>query len=94
MKVGKSTAFMIEFVSEFADGKMSRDDFDRDYSGYVIEYFPKMEKENVRLARRFADMVDGRYESAEYTNISDENFRILMNNALCDFLGEDKPDWL
>lgn len=40
MKVGKSTAFMIEFVSEFADGKMSRDDFD------------------------------------------------------CDFLGEDKPDWL
>ena len=42
MKVGKHTAFMIDFLSDFADGKMSKDDFEMDYSGYVIEHFPMM----------------------------------------------------
>ncbi|UWG95924.1 hypothetical protein LPY66_13510 [Dehalobacter sp. DCM] len=48
MKVGKHTAFMIDFVSDFADGKISRYLFELDYSGYVIEHFPKMKKEDAR----------------------------------------------
>ena len=94
MKVGKHTAFMINFISDFADGKMSRDDFGLDYSGYVIEHFPEMEREDKRLARKFANTVDAEYEYAENHNISDDEFRILMNNALCNLLGTDKSDLL
>ena len=92
VKVGKHTAFMVGFISDFADGKMSRHDFELDYSGYVIEYFPKMEREDKRLARKFANTVEAKYEYAENRNISDDDFRILMNNALCDLLGTDKLD--
>ena len=94
VKVGKHTAFMINFISDFADGKSSRDNFELDYSGYAIEYFPKMECEDYRFARKFANTVDAEYEYAENCNISDHDFRILMNNALCDLLGTDEPDLL
>ena len=92
MKVGKYTARMIDFLSEFADGEMSRYDFEMDYSGYVIEYFPKMEKEDYLLTRKFADTVDRAYEFAQAHNISDEDYRIMINNAICDLLGIDEPD--
>ncbi len=94
MKVGKHTAFMIDFISDFADGKMSRDDFELDYSGYVIEHFPEMEHEDKRLARKFTNTVEVKYEYAENRNISDDDFRILMNNALCDLLEKGNPDLL
>ena len=48
MKVGKHTAFMLDFVSDFVDGDISRDHFEMDYYGYLIEHFPMMEK---RLGR-------------------------------------------
>ena len=94
MKVGKHTAFLIDFVSDFADGKMLRHDFDLDYSAYVIEYFPKMERENLRIARKFANTVDSAVEYATAHNISDDDFRISVNNALCDLLGTNMPDLL
>ena len=94
MKVGKHTALMIDFVSDFADGKMSRDNFELDYSCYVVKHFPEMERENARLAWKFANTVEAEYRFSENYEISDENFRILMNNALCDLLGTDKPDLL
>jgi len=94
MKVGKHTAFMVDFISDFVDGKMSRYNFELDYSGYMIEHFPKMEREDYHLARKFANTIDAKYEYAENRNISDDDFRILMNNALCDLLGTDKPDLL
>jgi len=91
MKVGKHTAFMIDFASDFADGKISRDAFEMDYSGYVIEHFPMMERENMRLARKFASTVDNAVEYAENHNIDDEDFRIMINNAICDLLGVGEP---
>jgi hypothetical protein len=42
MRIGEHTAFMIDFVSDFADGKISRETFEMDYSGYIIEHFPMM----------------------------------------------------
>jgi hypothetical protein len=92
MKVGKHTAFMIDFVSDFADGKISRYDFEMDYSGYVIEHFPMMKKENARLARKFASTVDNTVDYAQANKISDDDFRVMVNNALCDFLGIGEPD--
>lgn len=91
MKVGKHTAFMIDFVSDFADGNMSRNSFELDYSGYCIEHFPKMERENARLARKFANTVDVAFEYAENHSISDDDFRVRMNNALCDFFEPGDP---
>lgn len=92
MKVGKHTAFMIDFASDFADGKISRYDFEMDYSGYVIEHFPMMKKENARLARKFASTVDDTVEYAQTNKISDDDFRVMVNNSLCDLLGIDEPD--
>ena len=42
---------------------MSRRDFDRDYSGYVIGYFHKFERAHPRLSRRFADTIDRTYST-------------------------------
>lgn len=81
---------MINFVSDFADGKISRDNFELDYSGLAV----RMRRNPHRLARKFANTVDAKYEYAENCNISDHDFRILMNNALCDLLGIDEPDLL
>lgn len=92
MKVGKHTAFMIDFVSDFAEGKISRYDFEIDYAGYVIEHFPLMERENARLARKFANTVDSSVEYSQANNISDDDYRVVLNNALCDLLGIDEPD--
>lgn len=92
MKVGKHTAFMIDFLSEFADGEISRDAFEMDYSGYVIEHFPMMEREDCILARKFADTVDRAYEYAQAHRIADDDFRVMINNAICDLLGIDEPD--
>ena len=92
MKVGNHTAFMIDFVTDFADGKMSRYDFEIDYSAYVIEHFPKMEREDYPLTRKFANTVDCAVEFAEAHNISDDDFRVIVNNALCDLLGTEESD--
>ncbi|GHU60645.1 hypothetical protein FACS1894171_2390 [Clostridia bacterium] len=84
MKIGKHTAFMTAFLDEFAGGKMSREDFELDYSGYVIEHFRHMERENSALAKRFAQFVDPVFESS--VTYSTEDFRIAINNAVCDLL--------
>ena len=53
MKLKKHGAFLVNFVIDFANGDMSREEFDMDYSGYVIEHFPEFEREHPRLSRRF-----------------------------------------
>jgi len=85
MKVGKHTAFMLEFVEEFVSGDMTRQFFDLDYSGYCIEHFPHMELENKKLARKFADTIDVAYEIGSERNLSDKAFRKSMRDALRDF---------
>ena len=52
-----------EFRNRFANGDMSREDFDLDYSGYVIDYFPEFEREHPRLARRFVDAIERTYSA-------------------------------
>jgi len=85
MKIGKHTAFMLEFVGEFVSGEMSRQFFDLDYSGYCIEHFPFMERESTKLARKFADTIDAAYELGSEQNLSDKAFRKRMKDALRDF---------
>ena len=86
MRIGKHTAFMIDFISEFANGEMERLFFDLDYSHYVIEHFPYMENENARVDRKFADTVDVVYEQWADSGLSDEAFREKISAALKEWL--------
>ncbi|AUS95637.1 hypothetical protein CDQ84_14845 [Clostridium thermosuccinogenes] len=92
MKVGKHTAFMIDFISDFVNGEIERYFFDLDYSAYVIEHFPHMELENARLADKFAYTIDRAYERGTDLGLSDEEFRAEISNAFDEWLGRKKPD--
>ena len=70
---------------DFANGNMSRREFDLDYSGYVVDYFPEFKKENPCLARRFADTIDVAYEHCSW--MEDEPFRQAIGDAVDEFLG-------
>ena len=76
----------MNFVIDFANGDMSREDFDMDYSGYVIERFPEFEREHPRLSRRFADTIERTYSTCSW--MMDEAFRDAIGDALDEFLGE------
>ena len=85
MKLKKHGAFLVNYVIDFADGNMSRWEFDMDYSGYVIEHFPEFEKEHPRLSRRFADTIDRTYSACSW--MTDDAFQYAIGNAVDAFLG-------
>ena len=85
MKLKPHGYFLVSFVTRFVDGEISREAFDMDYSGYVIEHFPAFRKEHPRLANRFADTIEVAYEQGERK--SDEALRDSMADALDDFFG-------
>ena len=66
---------------------MSRRDFGRDYSGYVIKHFPKFERAHPRLSRRFADTIDRTYSTCFW--MTDEAFRDAVGEAVDEFLGKE-----
>jgi predicted ATPase len=92
MKFKEHTEFMIDFISNFINGKTSRYFFDLDYCARVIEHFPYMERENSEIAERFADTVDEAYERASASCLSDEEFRIEISKAFDKWLGKKKID--
>jgi pyrroloquinoline quinone (PQQ) biosynthesis protein C len=94
MNYKKHTAFMIEFISDFVNGDLERYFFDLDYSAYVIEHFPYMERENAKFADKFANTIDQAYERGTDLNLSDEEFRVEISNALDEWLGTKRPDIL
>ena len=75
----------MNFVIDFANGDMSRRDFDMDYSGYVIEHFPEFEREHPRLSRRFADTIERTYSTCSW--MTDDAFQYAIDNAVDAFLG-------
>ena len=85
MKLKKHGALLVNFVIDFANGDMSREDFDMDYSGYVIEHFPEFEREHPRLSRRFVDTNERTYSTCSW--MTDEAFQYAIGNAVDEFLG-------
>ena len=81
----KHGAFLVNFVIDFANGDMSREEFDMDYSGYVIEHFPEFEREHPRLSRRFADTIERTYSTCSW--MTDDAFRDAIGDAVDAFLG-------
>jgi hypothetical protein len=45
--------YMMDYVEEYLNGKLSRLDFDLDFSHNLMEHYPKMERENSELAECF-----------------------------------------
>ena len=45
--------FMTEFVQEYLNGERSRLEFDLDFIHYLIQNYPKMEREDIELAGCF-----------------------------------------
>jgi len=86
MKLKKHGALLVNFVIDFANGDMSREDFDMDYSSYVIEHFLEFEREHPRLSRRFADTIERIYSTCSW--MTDEAFRDAIGDAVDAFLGE------
>ena len=80
MKLKKHGAFLVNFVIDFANGDMSREDFDLDYSGYVIDYFPEFEREHPRLARRAVDTIERTYSACSW--MTDEAFWDAIGDAV------------
>ena len=64
---------------------MSREEFNMDCSGYVIEHFPEFEREHPRLSRRFADTIDRTYSTCSW--MTDDAFQYAISDALDLFLG-------
>lgn len=91
MSFKEHTAFMIDFISDFANGDMERYFFDLDYSAYVIEHYLYMELEDSRFADKFASTVDYAYERGTDLGLSDEEFRAEISSALNKWLGSKKP---
>ena len=85
LKLKKHGALLVNFVIDFANGDMSREDFDMDYSGYVIEHFPEFEREHPRLSRRFVDTIERTYSTCSW--MTDEAFQYAIGNAVDEFLG-------
>ena len=81
----KHGAFLVNFVIDFANGDMSREEFDMDYSGYVIEHFPEFEREHPRLSRRFANTIERTYSTCSW--MADDAFRDAIGDAVDAFLG-------
>ncbi len=86
MKPKKHGAFLVNFVIDFANGDMSRENFDMDYSGYVIDYFHEFEQEHPHLARRFVDTLERTYSTCSW--MTDEAFRDAIGDTVDTFLGK------
>lgn len=87
MRLKKNGAPLVNFVIDFSNGEVSRREFDLDYSGYVVDYFPGFEEEHPCLARRFADTIDVAYEHCSW--MEDEPFRQAIGDAVDEFLGRN-----
>jgi len=85
VKLKKHGLELVNFVIDFANGDISRMDFDLDYSYYVKKDFPEFEREHPRLSRRFADTIDRTYDACSY--MKDEAFRDAISDAVDVFLG-------
>ena len=86
MKLKHYGAMLVNFVIAYANGDMSRREFDLNYSGYVVDFFPQFEQEHPLLARRFADTIDRTYDDCSC--MPDDQFQDAISAAVDKFMGK------
>jgi hypothetical protein len=76
---------MIDYVKDFIEGRIERWEFDLDYPAYIIEHFPRMERENPHLADCFACYIDERgFEVGE--GLPDNKYKELIKKRFEQFM--------
>ena len=76
--------FMMEFVQGYLDGERSRLDWDLDFNHYLIQNYPKMEKENSELADCFYFyLVEQGFDQGE--DLSDAQHKKLIKKQFAEF---------
>ena len=89
----KSANFMIAFVKDYLSGKSDRLTWDLDFNHYLIEHYPKMERDDPELAECFGFYLsDEGFDRAEH--LPDEEHKEFIrkqfdkfNAAIYDELG-------
>ena len=77
--------FMMAFVQDYLDGVLNRLDFDLDFNHYLIEHYPKMERECGELADCFNFYLAERgYDQAQ--ELSDAEHKKLIRRQYNEFL--------
>ena len=77
--------FMMSFVQEYLDGTMDRLGFDLDFNHYLIEHFPKMEREAGELADCFSFYLgEEGYDRSK--GLSDAQHKNLIRKQYKEFL--------
>ena len=76
---------MMEFVQDYLDGRVSRLDFDLDFNHYLIEHYPKMERECGELADCFNFyLAEEGYDKAQ--ELSNAKHKKLIQRQYNEFL--------
>jgi hypothetical protein len=76
--------FMIEFVQDYLSGERSRLDWDLDFIHYLIQNYPKMEKENSELADCFNFyLAEQGFDKGE--GLSDAQHKKLIKKQFAEF---------
>ena len=77
--------FMMAFVQDYLDGRFSRLDFDLDFNHYLIEHYPKMERECGELADCFNFyLAEEGYDQAQ--ELSNAEHKKLIQQQYNEFL--------
>jgi len=90
-KVGM--AFMMEFVQEYLDGKSDRLGFDLDFNHYLIQLYPRMERQNAELAESFSFYM-GEMGFDRVNGLSDAKHKALIRKQYAKFLAAMNDDLL
>lgn len=76
--------FMTAFVQEYLDGEMDRLSFDLDFNYYLIQNYPKMERENREIAECFCFyLADGGLDQA--IDLDDKEHKKLIRKQWSQF---------
>ena len=76
---------MMEFVQDYLDGKFKRLDFDLDFAHYLVEQYPKMERECGELADCFNFyLAEEGYDQSH--DLSDSEHKRLIQRQYNEFM--------
>ncbi len=88
----KSAEFLIGFVRDYLDGENSRLDFDLSFDHYIIEHYPRMERENPELAECFAFYLAGD-EIDRTRDLSDSECKKLVRRQFNKFMAASNDSY-
>lgn len=94
IRKGSHTWMLMDFIREFVEGDMPFWQFDTFYDGNVVEYFPRMRRENPMLAEMFSDLLDSAVDHSRDLKLSEDDYRQLITERYEMLVGKRSFDIL